>query len=638
MLAHPRIFVGGVSVRMHGPAADGVTLPRGAVASAELPRPAIIPRSELRKCTALTRLVAAALEEAAGQSGAALAEIPVVYGSEHFEVKTTLDLYHAAQVDAVGAFTHFLNARPETAGVRIATFLASRAPWQALSGGPDTLPIALCEALGRLATGAREVMVVLAEEAIRLSDGIARSVVVALHLHDRPDRPALGRLDLRRAPEVDEAAPELGGVAAALSLAAAIADGSPVDIAGTGRFRLTFAPGETDVIQRATSSNNVQPSVTARSIVTCLGAGVDATVSALAEGRSGLGPPPFSLPFPALAGAVPDSALAPLPAALAAYDSRALRLAARGLDEIRSAVEQAIVRHGRERVAIVVGTSNAWVRPTRASVALAGAPRGPANDTPHSHFQLAHGVRALLGADGPVMVLSSACIAGGRAFAAAARLMAADLADAAIVGGVDVLSIEGMLGFARSSLLSAERARPFSAVSVGRNLGEGAAFALLERDARADVHLLGWGETSDGTAFAADHEGHGLEAAIREALGRASLTMDDIGLVNANAKDSPTDIGEIRAVLRALGTGVPIVSTKPFTGSSGGAESAIEAVLSVLASELGWAPASLGAAPLAPEVSLRVGLDKAPLRAPFVINNANGGGGNTVLIFGPRRR
>src|SRR5205823_3581645 len=135
------------------------------------------------------------------------------------------------------------------------------------------------------------------------------------------------------------------------------------------------------------------------------------------DGRSGLGPPPFPLPFPTLCGAIPDEWLAPLPPELAAYESRAMRLAQLGIHEIESAARAAIARYGADRVALVVGTSNAWVRPSNEALALAGLPgyTHTVNETPHSHFQLAAALGELLGTRGPAMVVSNACIAGGRA-------------------------------------------------------------------------------------------------------------------------------------------------------------------------------------------------------------------------------
>ena len=79
------------------------------------------------------------------------------------------------------------------------------------------------------------------------------------------------------------------------------------------------------------------------------------------------------------------------------------------------------------------------------------------------------------------MVVSTACSSSAKVFASAARMLAAGLIDAAIVGGVDSLCLTTLYGFNSLELLSPEPCRPYDVERKGFSIGEAAAFILLER-------------------------------------------------------------------------------------------------------------------------------------------------------------
>jgi 3-oxoacyl-[acyl-carrier-protein] synthase I len=134
-------------------------------------------------------------------------------------------------------------------------------------------------------------------------------------------------------------------------------------------------------------------------------------------------------------------------------------------------------------------------------------------------------VQAALGLAGPAWVISTACSSGAKAYAAAARLIALGLIDAAVVGGADTLCMTTLYGFHSLELLSSDVCRPWDARRNGLSLGEGASFALLQRDDAAPAAwLLGCGESSDGHHMSSPHpEGAGAADAMRAALADASL-------------------------------------------------------------------------------------------------------------------
>jgi hypothetical protein len=112
--------------------------------------------------------------------------------------------------------------------------------------------------------------------------------------------------------------------------------------------------------------------ITARSVVTALGAGTPALRAALHARRGGLAPCAFpGAPADIWAGQVAGLDAAAPPRDLAPYDCRNNRLAELALrsDGFEAAVAAAVARHGAARVALVVGTSTAGIEETEQAYA-----------------------------------------------------------------------------------------------------------------------------------------------------------------------------------------------------------------------------------------------------------------------------
>jgi 3-oxoacyl-[acyl-carrier-protein] synthase-1 len=361
----------------------------------------------------------------------------------------------------------------------------------------------------------------------------------------------------------------------------------------------------------------------------------------LFAGESGLVPPPLSLPFTTLCGALPEP-LSPLPLTLARFETRQARLAYATLAPLLPALHERVARYGRERVAVVLGSSNAGLDTTERTFS-AYAERGQAPDAAALHDQHAYSavlalIEALTGIAGPMLFVSTACSSSGKAFASAARLLRSGLADAALVGGVDALCEMTVRGFRSLGVLAEGPCRPFSRERSGINIGEGAALFVLERGSDAELQLLGYGEGADAHHMTAPHpQGEGAERVMRDALARAGLEPSQIDLVNAHGTATDQgDSSEALAIARVLGS-APVISTKGYTGHALGAAGAIEAALCLLTLEHGVAPASLGSLPVDAALPIRV-LD-APARAAYrrVLSNSFAfGGSNVSLVLGRR--
>lgn len=362
----------------------------------------------------------------------------------------------------------------------------------------------------------------------------------------------------------------------------------------------------------------------------------------LFAGEQALSPAPFALPFPTLCGVVPGE-LDPPPAGLERFDTRQARLALEALAQVRAALEARIRRYGAERVAIVLGSSNAGLDTTERSFArYARTGQVPPATSLHERYAFSAVLELLAtatGARGPMLFVSTACSSSGKALASAARLIRAGLCDAALSGGVDALCEMTVRGFRSLGVLSERACRPWSAARDGINIGEGAAFFVLEREdesAGPALALLGCGEGADAHHMTAPHpQGEGAERVMREALAQAGLAPGAIDLVNAHGTATPQgDASEALAIARVLG-GVPVVSTKGYTGHALGAAGAIEAALSALSLEHGVTPASAGAAPVDPALPIRVVREPARSALRAVLSNSFAfGGSNVSLVLG----
>ncbi|RAM63941.1 3-oxoacyl-ACP synthase [Herbaspirillum rubrisubalbicans] len=263
--------------------------------------------------------------------------------------------------------------------------------------------------------------------------------------------------------------------------------------------------------------------------------------------------------------------------------SRNNRLALAALQGIRPQVDAAIARYGAQRLAIVLGTSTSGIAEGETAFSQRGASGNFPAGYHYGQQELGSPATALqltLGTSGPAYVQSSACASSGKAIASAARLLNMGLCDAVLCGGVDTLCEFTIAGFTALESVSAQRCNPLSLHRQGINIGEGAALFLLTREP-ASVELSGWGESSDAYHISApDPEGKGAQLAIREALRRAGLEAAQIDYINLHGTaTAQNDAMESHVVQTLFGLNVPVSSTKPFTGHTLGAASAIEAGL-----------------------------------------------------------
>ena len=394
---------------------------------------------------------------------------------------------------------------------------------------------------------------------------------------------------------------------------------------------------------RSSPPDSIALGVLASAVVHAAGHGSAALWDAVAQGRTGLRPNPLGwCDLPCWIGAVPGVDDTVLPAALQPWDCRNHRLAWLALQDtaFRRALDGVIAQHGAQRIGLVLGTSTSGMRSTE----LAYAQRRASGQWPDDfRYRGSHALDALcrfsaevLGLQGPLATVSTACSSSAKVFLTAQRWISAGLIDAAVVGGVDSLCLSTLHGFAALQLLSADRCRPFDAARRGISIGEAAGFVLLAR-APAAVCLVGGGESSDAWHMSTPHpEGLGAQDAMRAALAAARLAPADIGYVNAHGTATlANDRSEAAALAAVFGEhGVPVSSTKGVTGHTLGAAGIVEAIITTKALARQALPPSANLDQ--PDPALPLALVRAPCAAPLrhaMSNNFGFGGSNCALIF-----
>lgn len=203
-----------------------------------------------------------------------------------------------------------------------------------------------------------------------------------------------------------------------------------------------------------------------------------------------------------------------------------------------------------------------------------------------------------------VTTLSTACSSAANAIMFGARLLKAGETDLVVAGGTEALSRFHLNGFNSLMILDHEQCRPFDATRAGLNLGEGAAFLVLESEEMAQLrkvtphaYLTGYGNACDAFHQTASSEnGEGAYLAMTEALAMAQLSAKDIQYVNAHGTGTPNnDQSESVSLKRVFGDEMPMVSsTKSFTGHTTSASGSIETVICILAMQHHFVPANLG--------------------------------------------
>jgi 3-oxoacyl-[acyl-carrier-protein] synthase II len=274
---------------------------------------------------------------------------------------------------------------------------------------------------------------------------------------------------------------------------------------------------------------------------------------------------------------------------------------------------------------------------------------------PKSLINLHTGLIAIrFGAQGPSLVVSTACAVGNHAIGEAWRIVRTGEADVMIAGGSEASLIPlGFGGFQSMKAMSkhnhdpARASRPFDRDRDGFVMAEGAGIVVLEdyehakaRGARIYCELVGYANTTDAHHITAPAPGHaGAARCMRRALEVAGLKPTDIDYINAHGTatpaNDPAETAAIRTVFGDWADRLAVSSTKGVTGHMLGAAGGVEAVATALTLHQGVIPPTANLENPDPACDLDYvphQARRADVRAA-VSNGFGFGGTNGVLVF-----
>lgn len=323
---------------------------------------------------------------------------------------------------------------------------------------------------------------------------------------------------------------------------------------------------------------------------------------------------------------------------------RVSRTALMGMMAVRQAVSEAKVQaDGRRRIVLISGTTVAGMDITEQVFGqMVASGVGDECLDHHDCGSNTADIARYFNLFDDYTTISTACSSAANALELGADMLKAGDADIVVAGGTEALSKFHLNGFNALMILDHAPCRPFDKSRAGLNLGEGAAYVVLERQtdaeqrgAHIDAYLSGYGNACD--AFhqtATSPDGLGAQLAMREALTMAGLKPVDIQWVHAHGTGTVNnDESESRAIRQVFSDAQPPVSsTKGFTGHTTSASGSIAAVIAIIAMYRRFIPVNLGwSQPM--EDGLRPYMQTAPIDLHAVMVNSFGFGGNDSTLI-----
>ena len=239
--------------------------------------------------------------------------------------------------------------------------------------------------------------------------------------------------------------------------------------------------------------------------------------------------------------------------------------------------------------------------------------------------------------------VSTACSSALNALIMGKLMIESGERDIVVAGGAEALTRFHFNGFKSLMILDKQVCRPFDKHRAGLNLGEGAAYLVLEREESALSRgaeilgvLSGAGNACDAhhqTATSAD--GQGAFLAMSQALEDAGLSPEDIDYVNAHGTGTPNnDETESAALKRVFAVKVPPVSsTKCYTGHTTSASGSIEVVFCLLALQEAFLPVQFNFENVDEQCVVPVSKKQSMPSLKHLMCNAFGFGGNDSSVI-----
>ncbi|MEH7609845.1 beta-ketoacyl-ACP synthase II [Gottfriedia acidiceleris] len=256
-----------------------------------------------------------------------------------------------------------------------------------------------------------------------------------------------------------------------------------------------------------------------------------------------------------------------------------------------------------------------------------------------------------LGALGPSLSPVTACSIGNSAIGEAFNTIRNGEADVIFAGGTEAAITQlSLASFGNAKALSINNeptssSRPFDAKRDGFVMSEGAGILVLEslehavkRNAPILCEIIGYGASSDAYHMVATHpEGRGAFLAMRNALNRADIAIQDVDVISAHATSTPLgDQSETLAIKKLFGEHaykIPVTANKSMLGHMLGAAGGVEAIALVKSLQEGIIPPTINLTQPDPDCDLDYVSEGARKKELNIgISNSFGFGGHNSAI------
>ena len=245
---------------------------------------------------------------------------------------------------------------------------------------------------------------------------------------------------------------------------------------------------------------------------------------------------------------------------------------------------------------------------------------------------------------GPSFTVASACASSNHAMAQAFQMVHGGLAPVMVTGGSEsMLCFGGVKAWEGLRVMSKDACRPFSANRNGMVQGEGAGIFVFEeyeharaRGAEILAEVAGFAMSSDAADIVMPSK-QGAARAISGALLDAKLNREEVGYINAHGTGTAAnDKTECAAVADAFGAHADklmISSTKSMHGHLIGGTGAVELLACIMALRDGIIAPTIGYEEADPECALDIVPNEArEAKVSAALSNAFAFGGLNAVI------
>ena len=271
--------------------------------------------------------------------------------------------------------------------------------------------------------------------------------------------------------------------------------------------------------------------------------------------------------------------LSDFPSSLEVFYTRGNALLLQAILKISPLIEGLKNKFGKHRIGVCIGTTTGGIEENFQSFLESQNFERTYRADLNSLGYAARFVQQFFGLRGLSFGVSTACTSGLKALMQAQRLVAHNLCDAVIVGGVDSLSTISLFGFDSLGILSSKTCNPFSQNRDGINIGEGACVFIASKEPLDSSVILESFSSNNDAFHPTKQDAHAKKAieAIESALQNMPVDYVNLHATGTHANEIAESLAIFSTLPNTFASGI-----KGHIGHTLGAAGAIEAGVCIL--------------------------------------------------------